>query len=549
MGMCAKKTNSMCVLLLSLFVAGMAIVTTTPASAQDASESLGSNESLRSFKTAPVIIDGESIFRLRGSSSFPAATRARLISERLETIAADESINPESIALIEHDAGLAIVAGERLILVITDADAELEGLKINLLASITKERLIDAVKRYRSDRSAENLREDTKHALAAFAITLLIIICFFFGSRWLLRIVDRHYKKLTELMKIQSFEVIRANRIYAFTKGLIQFVRTLVIAGVSYVALIYVLDLFPWTRPLALELEGYVTKPLHILLGSIEDNISNLLFIAIIVIIVRFGLRITRAIFQAIERRSVRFSRFEPKWAMPTYKLIRLGVIAFALAVVYPYIPGSDSAAFRGVSIFAGVILSLGSSSVISNVIAGYTMIYRSAFDIGDWVKIGDSVGEVVDMRLLVTHLRSRKNEAIVVPNSKLMNIEVINFSDLAKSDGLILHTSVGIGYEIHWRRVEKMLLEAATRTSGLRSDRLPFVLKKSLDSFCVMYELNVYCGDANLLPTIYSDLHQNILDVFNESGVQIMTPAYEADPAIPKIAPADSGSEHASSG
>jgi small-conductance mechanosensitive channel len=219
---------------------------------------------------------------------------------------------------------------------------------------------------------------------------------------------------------------------------------------------------------------------------------------------------------------------------------VRLLVIALAAVVAYPYVPGSGSQAFRGVSLFIGVIFSLGSSSLIGNVIAGYSMVYRKAFKIGDRVKIGQNTGDVEQMRLLVTHLRTIKNEELIIPNSTILSTEVVNYSSIARDQGLILHTTVGIGYETPWRQVEAMLLEAAARTPGLRKDPPPFVLQTLLGDFCITYEINVYCEKAYNMELRYADLHRNILDVFNEYGIQIMTPAYRGDPEQPKIVPQD---------
>jgi small-conductance mechanosensitive channel len=217
---------------------------------------------------------------------------------------------------------------------------------------------------------------------------------------------------------------------------------------------------------------------------------------------------------------------------------VRLAVVAFALVVGYPYIPGSSTAAFQGITVFIGIVFSLGSSAVIGNIIAGYMMTYRRALKVGDRVKIGDTVGDVIDTRLQVTHLRSLKNEEIIIPNAQIMNGEVLNYSSLAHDKGLILHTEVGIGYETPWHQVEAMLLTAAERTEGLAKEPSPFILEKRLGDFAVTYELNAYCHDVKAMMPLYAALHRNILDVFNACGVQIMTPAYEGDPAEPKVAP-----------
>jgi small-conductance mechanosensitive channel len=245
-------------------------------------------------------------------------------------------------------------------------------------------------------------------------------------------------------------------------------------------------------------------------------------------------------LFAGIGQGAIVINGFDAEWAIPTFRILRFFIIAFALVVAYPYIPGSESMAFKGVSVFLGVLFSLGSSSFISNVVAGYSMTYRGAFKIGDLIKIDDHFGYVVEQKLLVTRLRSPKNEEIVIPNSLMLNSNIINYSKRASDPGLILHTTVGIGYETPWRQVEAMLKEAADRTEGLLKQPPPYVLQKSLGDFAVNYEINAYCNDVPRLQRIYTNLHQNILDVFNENNVQIMTPAYEGDPEIPKVVPKD---------
>lgn len=255
-------------------------------------------------------------------------------------------------------------------------------------------------------------------------------------------------------------------------------------------------------------------------------------------VVVRYSLRLMRLIFSAIERGSVKISGFDQEWAQPTFRIVRVLVVAFALVVAYPYPPGSQTAAFKGVSLFLGVVFSLGSSSAVANTIAGYSLTYRRAFKSGDRVKIGEVVGDVTQIRLQVTHLRSLKNEEIIIPNSAILTSHVINYSSLARKQGLILHTSVGIGYETPWRQVEAMLLLAAERTPELLREPPPFVLQQSLADFAVIYELNVYCDKPEAGVKLMTALHRNILDVFNEYGVQIMTPSYESDPAEPKVVP-----------
>ena len=212
--------------------------------------------------------------------------------------------------------------------------------------------------------------------------------------------------------------------------------------------------------------------------------------------------------------------------------------VLLALVIAYPYLPGSGSAAFQGLSIFAGLMLSLGASSAMASLIAGYTVTYRRAFRVGDRITVGDLTGEVCDVRLLVTHLRTAKNEEVVVPNSLVLQSHVVNYSKLARSHGLILHTTVGIGYETPWRQVEEMLLEAARRTRDVVAYPAPFVIYQGLGDFGINYELYAFIRDAHAMLDIHAALVRNVLDVFNEHGVQIMTPHYMCDTPQPKVVP-----------
>ena len=208
--------------------------------------------------------------------------------------------------------------------------------------------------------------------------------------------------------------------------------------------------------------------------------------------------------------------------------------------VAYPFIPGSDSGVFKGISIFLGVLISIGSSSVVSNIVAGYALIYRRAFRIGDRVRINDIVGDVKEMRIQVTLLHTIKNEEVIIPNSVMINSHIINYSSLARENGLILYTTVTIGYDTPWRQVHAMLIMASEKTTDLRRDPPPFVFQTSLDDFYVRYQLNAFTDKPQDMVKIYSDLHQNIQDAFNEYGVQIMSPNYVRDPDQPKLVPKD---------
>ena len=485
---------------------------------------------------APVAIDGTVVFRLRGASSFPAAERARLVRERITAAAADPAITPDAIRVVETGGVSRIVAGDRPLLALVDADAEAEGIGRQELALIHAGRVRQAIVDYRNARSTAALSRAAWRSGAATVVLVLAAGLLLTFWRSLDRRLQRRLEARIHTIGIQSFEVVRAEQIHSALTTAFFVVRVAIALTALLVYAGFVLRQWPATRQFALSTRAFALSPLRVMADGVLASIPSLVFLVVLFLLVRLLLRLVRLFFEAIEQRSVTFAGFDPDWAPPTYKLVRVAIVAFALIVAYPYIPGSESEAFKGVSLFIGIVFSLGSSSAISNIIAGYMMTYRRAFRLGDRVKIGDAVGEVIAIRLQVTHLRSPKNEEIVIPNSEILSGEVINYSSLAGERGVLLHTEVGIGYETPWRQVEAMLLAAAARTPGLGSKPPAFVNLKKLGDFAVVYELNVPCGDVLAMAQQYTALHRSVLDVFNEYGVQIMTPAYEGDPAEPKI-------------
>jgi small-conductance mechanosensitive channel len=493
-------------------------------------------ESESEIQTAAVTLDGEVLFRVRGASSLPAPARASLIQERLTSVARDAAVPVGSIRAVDDGSVTRISAGDIPLMGILEADAALEQLQRAQLAAAHTARLKQAVIEYRAARAPAALQRGAVNAIAA-TIALLLAE---FGVWWLRgrleRLLTRRWQARIHTVGIQSFEVMRAERIWAALRSSLLTLQTVAWLAILFVYFAFVLAQSPWTRGYARNMTALALGPLQVIGAGIVAHIPSLVFLVVLFFVIRVGLRLTRLFFEAVERGRVTLKGFDAEWAQPTYKIVRLAVVAFGVIVAYPYIPGSQSAAFKGVSLFIGIVFSLGSSAAVSNMIAGYMMTYRRAFKVGDRIKVGNVVGEVLQTRLQVTHLRSPKNEEIVVPNSQILASDVLNYSSLARTRGLILHTQVGIGYETPWRQVEAMLLMAAGRTAGLERDPAPFVLEKALGDFAVVYELNVYCSNAGAMIQLYSELHRHILDVFNEFGVQIMTPAYEGDPYQPKV-------------
>ncbi|NEO84386.1 MAG: mechanosensitive ion channel family protein [Spirulina sp. SIO3F2] len=258
----------------------------------------------------------------------------------------------------------------------------------------------------------------------------------------------------------------------------------------------------------------------------------NLFTIFIVVIIAYYAIRVLRLIFTEIGRETITIPGFYPDWANPTFRLTFVLIIALALVICFPYLPGFNSPAFQGVSLFLGVLFSLGSTAVVANIVAGIILIYTRSFQEGDHVKIAEVVGDILEKNLLVTRIVTPKNVSVTIPNAAVLGSNIINYSGAARDrriPPLILHTTITLGYDVPWRKVEDVLIAAAAATPDLLTDPSPFVLQTSLDDFYVSYELNVHTESPNQIPRIYSNLHKNIQDGCNAADIEILSPHYSA--------------------
>ncbi|MDR4493982.1 MAG: mechanosensitive ion channel family protein [Nitrospirales bacterium] len=491
--------------------------------------------------SAPVLLDGEILFHVVGISAYPAELRAHQIAERIESFAADVHRSTQSLRLVEEKHSTVVFADNQSLVAVYEVDSRLEGgVERQVVAKAYLSRIKQAVEVYREQRKPSTLLMHTLYALAATGL----LAFGWWGLRWMFNsfdaAIERRYKAQIKDVTIQRIRIVRSHQLWSGFRGVFQVARVLLILLLLYVYFNFVLRLFPWTASIGKQLFTVILDPLRVMGKGFIASIPSLFFLIILVLAIRFTLKFGKLLFVNLAEGRVSFKGFDREWAWPTYRIFRTLLIVFGLVTAYPHIPGSGSDAFKGISIFLGLLISLGSTSLIGNILAGYTLVYRRAFRVGDRIKINEQVGDVMERRLLVTHLRSLKNEEVIVPNSEILNSSVINYSSLAKEKGLILHRTIGIGYETPWRQVEAMLVEAADRTPGVLKEPRPFVLQLSLGDFCVTYELNVYSDQPHEMMAQYTLLSQNILDVFNEHGVQIMTPAYEGDPDQPKIVPKD---------
>ncbi len=342
------------------------------------------------------------------------------------------------------------------------------------------------------------------------------------------RIESESGKRLKGI-KIQKVQLLSPKQVTSLFLSISKYSQYLVDIILIFIYLTAVFSVFPKTR-------GFVNDLLNSLFQAIAhgwkgfiEYLPSLINLVIIAIVTHYSLKFIRFIFNEIEKKTITFAGFHPEWAKPTFQLIRVAVIALALVIAFPYLPGSASPAFQGISIFIGALFSLGSTSVVGNIVAGIVLTYTRAFLIGDRVQIANTIGDVIDKGLLVTRIRTIKNVEVAIPNSMVLSSHIINYSLQSQERGLILHTTVTIGYDTPWRLMHETLIKAAIATSDILQEPLPFVLQTSLDDFYVCYELNAYTNQPQEMAGIYSELHQNIQDECNEAGIEIMSPHYGA--------------------
>ena len=489
-------------------------------------------DSIRAFAQGYTIIPyKDTIYTLYTKiGTLTAGERAEVIQERLQELYQSFLLKTDSLSIINHGSSVDIFFKSKLIISITDLD-EIWYNKTKLeIAQEIKKNILSDIVIYKGERSLISI-------LKKVGLVLLIVII----QLILIYLVNILFKKKINIflwskrgvwfkgIKIKNYEVLNENRLTAFILFISKITRYVIIFIQLYITLPIIFSIFPLTKRFADAMFGYIINPVKKIGIEFVEYIPELFTIIVIIVITRYFIKLLQFISQEIEKEQLKIPGFFPDWAKPTFNLLKILVYAFMFIVIFPYLPGSDSPVFKGVSVFIGVVFSLGSSSIIGNMVAGLVITYMRPFKIGDRIKIGEVIGNVVEKTPFVTRIRTPKKEFITVPNSNILSSSVINFSNSDQQGGLIVHTKVTIGYDVPWRQVHLLLTNAAKKTSYLNFEIAPFVLQTSLDDFYVSYELNAHTQEPNKLPAIYSELHQNIQDGFNEAGVEILSPHYRA--------------------
>jgi small-conductance mechanosensitive channel len=387
-----------------------------------------------------------------------------------------------------------------------------------------------------------NLTVRIAFAVVFFIILLILVRLTPFFFKWLKTKITAFGEKNIPSLTIRKYKVLDAKQILGVLYAILNILKWVVIFFELYITVSLVFSLFEQTHDLSAKLFGYILTPLkRTALGFIE-YIPNLITIVIFIIIARYTTRSLKFFSNSIERKKLVIPGFYSDWAQPTYNILRFIVYAFTIAVIYPYLPGSDSRAFQGVSVFVGIVFSLGSSSAIGNLVAGIVLTYMRPFTVGDRIQIQGITGFVVEKSPIVTRLRTHKNEFVTFPNTMVLNASITNYhtSSAEDEEGLILNAEITFGYGTPWQKVHELLIEGALKTSSILAEPKPFVLQLSLEDFYARYQINAYTKDVDHVPAIYSQLFENIQNSFRDAGLdmtaahfQIYLPGHEHDGSV----------------
>lgn len=499
--------------------------------AQNTRDTLNKSDLKVKLKAYPVVPFKDTLFYVYNKvGSFSAENRAHAITEKIRKLYEDSFFEKDSLLIVPSDISQDIIyKNDFIIMSILEVDAKAENQTIDFIAK----RNTNLIKRAVIYQNENYSMLPKRLGYTALLVLIIGLVLYFTGKifnrikLYILKNSDRYFKGFSynniNILSPQKQQSLLM-RLYSLIKGI-----TLIL--IVYLSLPALFSIFPATEAYTTTLLHWILSPAKLAVMGFVHFLPSLVTIIVIIFIFKYTIKVIRFFFDEIKKENIKIDGFYSDWAMPTFNIIRFLLLAFMVVVIFPYLPGSDSPIFKGVSVFVGILFSLGSSNAIANMVAGLVITYMRPFKIGDFIKIADVSGEVIEKTALVTRIRTTKFEDITIPNSTVLSSTSTNYSSNTKNtnNGLLIHTTVTIGYDVPWASIHKALIEAALKTDSIETTPTPFVLQTSLDDFYVSYQINVYTKHPTKQPLIYSSLHQNIQDSFNAAGIEIMSPHYSA--------------------
>ncbi len=487
-----------------------------------------------------VSLVGRTIFQIWGGLGVVTPEmRATRLSTRLADLAKSREIDPTALRVLDGNTISTIQVADFIVMSVTDEDATALGVDRATAATRYRDQIIKAVLEYREQATIRGVL----WGAARSGIALVALLLALRGLGWVYGKLDERTAALRRRyirgMRIGTLEVVGKDQVGRFGRALTAITRIALSLVLVYFFLTYAFSQFAWTQSWGENLLSAALTPLRQLASTIASSVDNVIAILVIIAVVRYTIRIADYLFTRVARGEAELKGFHAELADPTRKIVKFLLVVMGVMLIYPYTPISDNRGFQGLTVFFGLLISLGSSTAISNVVAGIVLTYTRAFRIGDRVKIGEAFGDVVEKSFLVTRIRTTKNEDISVPNANVLSNYIVNYSAMARDgSGVILNTEITIGYDVPWPQVHGLLMQAARDTVGTEAEPPPFVLQTSLGDFSVAYQLNAYTKEVTRMARLYSDIHQHIQDRFAEAGVEILSPTYEARRDGPSTVP-----------
>lgn len=476
---------------------------------------------------APVIVLHDTLLYIYGDvGAVTAAKRSLIISKNIETLCRDALFIPDSLVVDSLDMNIyRLRYMDDIILGVTDYQSLILKKPKSELITQYRQSILNKINYEKSHNGFINLLIQIIMAIVVVIVSVLLIR----GLNYIFRL----FRKFIALQRKHTvkalYYIIDSDKQIKLAISLVKIIRLLLIVTVLYLFIFALFRIFPETKWLSDTLIGYIISPISVGFHSFFNYIPKLITIIVTLFVFRFIFKIVRLLANQIESGAITIKGFYKDWAIPTYNIIKVVMMIFIIILIFPNLPGADSDIFKGVSVFLGILLSLGSTSIIGNVVSGLVITYMRPFKGGDHVKIGDVIGNVIEKSPLVTRLKTTKNEIVTIPNAIMMSAQTVNYTKSAEDFGLVLYKTVTIGYEVPWPKVHELLIEAALNTPRVMKKMKPFVLQTALEDFYIEYQINIYTREANFIPSIYSDLYKNIQDVFNREGIELLSPHYHA--------------------
>ena len=483
------------------------------------------------LKGYPIVPFKDTLFYVYNKvGSFSAENRANAITEKIRKLYHDSFFESDSLVVVPSDISQDITyKGDFIIMSVLDIDAKVE----NETAAFIAKRNLTLIKNAVVYQNENYSQLPKRFGYTALLILIICLVLYFVGKifNWIRFRILKNSDKYFKGFNYNNINILSPHKQQFVLMRLFGVIKIITLIFIVYLSLPVLFSIFPATEAYTTTLLRWILTPAKLAIMGFVDFLPSLITIIVIIVIFRYSIKIIKFFFDEIKKENIKIVGFYNDWAMPTFNIIRLLMYAFMLVIIFPYLPGSDSPIFKGVSVFVGVLFSLGSSNAIANMVAGLVITYMRPFKIGDFIKIGDVSGEVIEKTALVTRIRTPKFEDITIPNATVLSSTSTNYSANTKNatNGLLIHSTVTIGYDVPWKDIHKALIDAALKTDMTEKTPEPFVLQTSLDDFYVSYQINVYTKEPTKQPRIYSSLHQNIQDSFNAAGIEIMSPHYSA--------------------